>query len=167
MKIYSNNICGCGAASAQCCPPVIPTPCGPPVGAIIPYSFAFLYLANQEPEQYLDDDIFLMPVSGTLERLILSLELFDIGIDLATVGTLEFRVFTSPVNLNIPTLVASGQFFPQVTASTPINTILVADQILNVPVAAGTRVYIALKYSTNNPFFSFINGSLTGGLHIV
>ena len=146
-----------------CCP----APKGPSIGTIVPYSTAYLYLASDDPEVYTDNEFFVMPVDGTLDRLVLSFELFDYFIGPLTTGTLEYRVFTFPLAANIPTLVASGQFTPAVTSATPIGTFLVADQVLNVPVPATTRIAIALKYSSSTPILSTLNGTLYGGLHIV
>ena len=156
----SCNICHCSPCRCGC-------PAGPSIGTIIPYSFSYLYLSNFESEVFIENEFFIMPTDGRLERLILSLDIFDYFINDTATGTVEFRVYTSPISSYVPTLVASGTFQPLVTSSLPIGSVLIADKILNVPVFATTRIGIAIAYSTNDFSGSFINATLYGGLHIV
>ena len=156
---FKTNSCGNGGCGR---------PEGPSVGSIIPYSNAYLYLEDHpEFEHFINNEWFVMPRDGMLERLILSFEMNYAYAVSGETGIIGYRVYTAPINSRVPLLVASGEFVPQINEFTAPGMFFTVDRVLNVPVRATTRVAIALVYTVSgSEAYSYVEGSVFGGLNI-
>lgn len=145
---------------------IVEQPVGPTTGSIIPINSSYMYIYNDSENDSYDINT-IIPVESTLENVTLSARLTGIDIDPTFTGTLHYSIYTTPLGSSTETLVLTGDFTPTINETTPIDTILVANSDVSIPIAAGDTVTVRITYTTDGGPSSAVELELTGGLYIV